>query len=263
METRYNLRLFRATQAYICSACEKTIRKGMLYFRGEPHPMAKRHRGATTKHFCTVCAIGRSQWEVGGGRFAKYRPEDSFQLMLPFVEVLEKLPGMLLQAAIVELGEKTEEGRIIQAVAIPWLEIIAQVSKNPDFLFQVSWRKLEELIAGAYEREGWDEVTLTPPSSDGGRDVIAIKKGICSIRIIDQVKAYSAGQCVSAHDIRALIGVLASDPNVSKGYVTTTAKFAPKICDDTSINQFIPYRLELRDGEYLRNWLLQVANSRR
>jgi len=173
------------------------------------------------------------------------------------------MPGMLLQTAIVQLGEKTEEGQIVQAVALPWFEIIDQVSKNPDFLFQVQWRKLEELIAGAYEKEGWDEVTLTPPSSDGGRDIIAVKKGVCRIRIIDQVKAYATGQRVSADDIRSLIGVLASDLNVSKGFVTTTAEFAPKIYDDHNINQFIPYRLELRDGDCLRNWLLQVANEKK
>ncbi|HUT30364.1 MAG TPA: restriction endonuclease [Sedimentisphaerales bacterium] len=183
-------------------------------------------------------------------------------MKLPFIEVLQKLPGMLLQTAVVELGQKTEEGRILRAVALPWFEIIAQVSKNPDFLFQVPWRKLEELIAGAYEKAGWDEVILTPPSGDGGRDVIAVKKGICRIRVIDQVKAYAPERCVSASDVRALLGVLASDPNVSKGFVTTTAEFAPKIYADSSINQFIPYRLELRDGKELRNWLLRVAENR-
>ena len=216
--------------------------------------MARRHRGATTKHLCTVCATGRPPYE-----FFSEPPE---QFKLPFVEALEKLPGMLLQASIVQLGEKTEEGRIIEAVALPWFEIIAQLCKNPDFRFQVSWRKLEELIAGAYEREGWDAVTLTPPSGDGGRDVIAVKKGVLKIRIIDQVKAYAPGQRVSASDVRALIGVLSSDPNVSKGFVTTTAEFAPKIYDNPSINQFIPYRLELRDGDHLRDWLLQVANKK-
>jgi len=84
---------------------------------------------------------------------------------------------------------------------------------------------------------------LTPPSSDGGRDVIAVRKGICKIRIIDQVKAYAPKQRVSANDIRSLIGVLSSDLNVSKGFVTTTAEFAPKIYTDPSINQFIPYRV--------------------
>jgi len=46
----------------------------------------------------------------------------------------------------------------------------------------------EEIIAGAYKKAGFDEVTLTPRSGDLGRDVIAIKKGLGSVRVIDQVK---------------------------------------------------------------------------
>jgi restriction system protein len=183
-------------------------------------------------------------------------------MKLPFVGVLDHLPGILLQTAVVQLGEKTEEGRIIEAVALPWFEIIARISENRDFRFQVPWRRLEEMIAGAYEREGWDEVILTPRSGDGGRDVIAVRKGICRIRIIDQVKAYGPRQRVCADDVRALLGVLASDRNVSKGFITTTAQFGPKIYEDSSINQFIPYRLELRDGEDLTNWLLQLAKNK-
>lgn len=260
MESRNYHKFYRAKKTYICAACQQTITKGEPYFRDEPHPMARRHRGATTKQICTVCATGRPPWDFV--EFAKHRPEDRFQLKLPFVKVLEKLPGLLLQTAIVELGEKTEEGRIVQAVALPWLEIIAQVSKNPDFLFQVPWRKLEELIAGAYDKAGWDQVTLTPRSSDGGRDIIAVRQGVCRIRIIDQVKAYAPDRYVCANDVRALLGVLSSDLNVSKGFVTTTAKFAPGILEDTSIKPFIPYRLELKDGEALRRWLIDVAKNR-
>lgn len=148
---------------------------------------------------------------------------------------------------------------MVQGVALPWLEIVSLIEKDPNFLYQVPWRRLEELIAGAYKREGWDEVTVTPRTGDGGRDIIAVKQGLCAIRIIDQVKAYSQGHRVTANDVRALLGVLSSDPNVSKGFVTTTAEFAPRIMEDITIKPFIPYRLELKDGVQLRSWLVQVA----
>jgi len=57
-------------------------------------------------------------------------------------------------------------------------------------------------------QSGFDEVTLTPRSGDYGRDVIAIKKGIGTIRVIDQVKAYKPGHLVGANDVRALLGAL-------------------------------------------------------
>lgn len=171
-------------------------------------------------------------------------------------------PNLLLQSTILKLGDKVNDGEIVEAVTLPWLEIVKQISKDPRFLYQLPWRRMEELIAGAYEQEGWDEVILTPRSGDRGRDIIAIKRGICQIRIVDQVKALGPGEHVTANDVRALIGVLYSDPQATKGFVTTTARFAPRIQDDPSINPFIPYRLELIDGDALITKLTQIENSK-
>jgi len=116
----------------------------------------------------------------------------------------------------------------------------------------MDWRRMEELVAGAYKREGWPQVELTPRSGDKGRDVIATKPGFGSIRIIDQVKAYRPGHKVPADDVRALLGVLTRDQNVSKGIVTTTSTFAPGVEDE--LKALIPHRLELKDGPRLLEW---------
>ena len=162
-------------------------------------------------------------------------------------------PDLLIQAAIVTFGDKTTEGRLIEAVAIPWLEIVRKLARNPRFLHEIDWRTMEELFAGAYKKEGWPQVELTPRSGDKGRDVIATKPGFGSIRIIDQVKAYRPGHKVPADDVRALLGVLTREQNVSKGIVTTTSTFAPGIEDE--LKAFIPNRLELKDGPRLLEWL--------
>jgi len=172
------------------------------------------------------------------------------------------LPDVLLQAAVVCFGEKVQEGQLIEGVAIPWFEIIRHLDRDPSFLFKIPWRKLEELIAGAYEREGWPEVVLTPPSGDGGRDVIATRPGLGSIRIVDQVKAYSPGHLVTADEVRSMLGVLQQDLNVSKGLVTTTSGFAPRIAEDDRLKAFMPYRLELRGGVDLRNWLIDLTKKK-
>lgn len=41
------------------------------------------------------------------------------------------------------------------------------------------------------------------------------------------------------------------DHNTSKGIVTTTSDFAPKIQDDPLIKPLIPYRIELVNGPML------------
>lgn len=169
-------------------------------------------------------------------------------------------PDILLQAAILDFGDKTNEGYLVRAVSIPWFEIIRELARDPGFLSKVPWRKLEEIIAGAYQREGWPEVILTPRSRDGGRDVIATKPGIGSIRIIDQVKAYKPGHRVTADEVRAVLGVLSADQNVSKGVITTSSEFAPGIEQDLNLRAFMPYRLELKDGEALRRWLMELSS---
>src|SRR5262249_8708975 len=157
---------------------------------------------------------------------------------------------------ILVTGDKTDQGQIIRAVTTPWVEIIKQYQQDPEILLRLKPRQLEELIAGAYEKAGYPEVILTPSSGDRERDVIvtATLPGIGKIRIVDQVKRYDRHHRVTGDEVRALVGVLYRDPDVSKGIVTTTSDFAPGIFDE--LRNLIPTRLELKNGRQLREWLL-------
>lgn len=178
-------------------------------------------------------------------------------------EVLTRLEAKtqqtLLQAAIVTPLAHTREGALVQAVALPWIELVMALEHDPDIVHQLHWRKWEEIVAAAYEREGF-EVVLTPRSNDRGRDVIAVHREIGTIRIFDQVKAYAPGHLVTANDVRAMLGVLTADSNVSKGFVTTTSSFAPGILKDPGFTALMPYRLELRSRKELISWLAAVKN---
>ncbi|MBW1794178.1 MAG: restriction endonuclease [Deltaproteobacteria bacterium] len=167
--------------------------------------------------------------------------------------------SLLVQSLVIP-EEKVSEGLLIKAVSLPWFEIINWIAKDPAVIFKLSAEKWEEIIAGAYVEAGFDEVVLTPRSGDFGRDVIAVKKGLGEIRIIDQVKAYKPGHLVKANDVRALMGVLQND-GASKGFLTTTSDFAPKIIDDPLITPFIPQRLELINGEKLISRLQEIASK--
>jgi restriction system protein len=172
-------------------------------------------------------------------------------------------PSLLLQTVIVA-GERTNErpnqGTLIQAVALPWFDVIALLQKDPSIAFQISWEKWEEIIAGAYAKAGFEEVILTPRSGDYGRDVIATKKALGTIRVIDQVKAYSPGHLVTGEEVSALWGVMQGDKS-SKGFLTTTSDFAPRIKDNPFIMEFIPTRLELINGKMLLTNLEQLARG--
>jgi restriction system protein len=87
------------------------------------------------------------------------------------------------------------------------------------------------------------------------------KKGICTIRVIDQVKAYKPPHLVTADDVRALIGVIHGD-GASKGCLTTTSDFAPQLKTDPLIVPFIPSRLELVNGPELFAKLEELARQK-
>ena len=164
--------------------------------------------------------------------------------------------------ALLHFGQPHAEGALVEAVAVPWFAILEEFSRDANAIYGIDPRRWEEIIAGAYKQAGFDEVILTPRSGDKGRDVIATKLGLGSIRFFDQVKAYKPGHLVTAEEVRAMIGVISGAQNVSKGLVTTTAAFAPRLREDEFIKPFIPHRLELRARDELLAWLKVVGNRR-
>jgi restriction system protein len=174
----------------------------------------------------------------------------------------QPLPTMIIKAELLSFGDTTPEGRLVEAVAIPWFAIIERLQDRAH-AYEIDPRKWEEIIAGAYEQAGFDEVLLTPRSGDFGRDVIATITGVGSIRIFDQVKAYAPDRPVPAKDVRELIGVITGAQNVSKGVITTTSTFAPHVEDDPFIKPFLPHRIELKPWDVLIPWLQELAKRPR
>jgi restriction system protein len=168
--------------------------------------------------------------------------------------------SLVLQSLFVP-GDKTPDGQLIEAVTLPWYKIIKEIGDDPDLAFRIEPRMWEEIIACAYKEAGWDEVIITPRSGDHGRDVVAVKRGFGTIRVIDQVKAYGPKHLVSADEVRAMLGVVLGDHQSAKGFVTTTSDFAPRILEDPTISYHVPSRLELTNGETLRKRLKGLASS--
>src|SRR6266478_3963270 len=179
----------------------------------------------------------------------------------PSIQVIEEGASTtaLLVQAIVEPYGSTDEGNLVRAVSLPWRAIVERLAKDWSQAFQIPARAWEKMIAAAFYQDGYDEVILTPRSGDRGRDVIAIKRGVGCIRIIDSVKAYKPSHLVRHDDVRALAGVLHGDLKASKGIVTTTSDFAPGIATDPYLAPLMPFRLELMNGERLKKWLSDLS----
>ncbi|WP_433318644.1 restriction endonuclease [Micromonospora chersina] len=90
------------------------------------------------------------------------------------------------------------------------------------YLLNLSSRQFEQIVEHLYDAMGYD-TELTPPQSDGGRDIIAIKRGPGQQEhIFIECKRYEAK--VGVRRVRELAGVVSSSL-VNKGILVTTATF--------------------------------------
>lgn len=203
-----------------------------------------------------------SEWSRDGEWHARARSSAIPGMAVPGLAIPGRgLPpvGILLQT-VLELGPRVDDGQVVRAVTLPWFEIIKALDQDWELAFRMSARQWEEMVAGAYERGGADQVILTPRSGDHGRDVIATFRGIGTIRVIDQVKAYKPPHLVTADDVRSLLGVLEGD-GASKGFLTTTSDFAPRLREDPLMKPFLGRRIELVTGSELLRRLKELGSQ--
>lgn len=84
------------------------------------------------------------------GRRRRYMP---LTLREAALRAFHPITSLLVQTLIVR-GAKTTEGQLIEAVAIPWFDIIDLLSKDPKIAFEIPPDRWEEIIAGAYRKSG-------------------------------------------------------------------------------------------------------------
>lgn len=152
--------------------------------------------------------------------------------------------GSLTLGALIIPEKSVTEGTLVKSVGDLWLEIARFLSLDWSLAFQIDPDKWEELVAGAFNKVGY-QVILTPRSGDRGRDLIATKDGIGSIRILGSVKAYRADRLVTRAHVHEMLGLVAGDQRATKGIIATTSDFAPKVLADPGLARSVPYKLEL------------------
>jgi restriction system protein len=175
----------------------------------------------------------------------------------------KKKLGRILTATILCPHLKVKEGTLVRVAAPAWASLIELLQIDYEVLSTVSARQLEEIVAAAYDRVGFDRVVLTPPSGDHGRDIIAEKDGWGTIRVVVQVKSYTAKNLVSADEVRSLIGTYFMEPGATKAVLATTSDFAPRLRDAPNIAPLLGRELLLLNRKQLVERLVQTEYSRR
>lgn len=128
---------------------------------------------------------------------------------------------------------------------------IVNLAKNPEKLRDIEPLRFERIIAELLAGKGYD-VQLTPPSRDGGYDIMALRKDPLGIETTTLVecKRYKPDNKVPISVIRGLYGVK-SYLGVSNALLVTTSTYT------SESRKFVEskYDIQLFDFDDIKGWL--------
>ncbi|MEM9557260.1 MAG: restriction endonuclease [Acidobacteriota bacterium] len=133
-------------------------------------------------------------------------------------------------------------------------ELIRRAEAEPDLLRQISPRRFEELVAEILEKMGY-HVELTPPTADGGFDLVAAKnESLGELVFLVECKRYVPPRKVGVELIRSLHGVL-EHSRATGAMLVTSSHFTRGAADYQKTEK---HRLKLSDYQTIRGWLNEV-----
>jgi hypothetical protein len=136
-------------------------------------------------------------------------------------------------------------------------DLIAQLAKEPELMYELDPRQFEELIAELYHRQGF-EVHLTHPSADSGVDMYAVQKApFGSFLTAVECKRYGKDHLVGVSLVRQLLGTI-METNASTGVVATTSRFTR---DARAFQEQQSHRIALQDFLSISDMLKRVAQE--
>jgi restriction system protein len=169
---------------------------------------------------------------------------------------------VLAHGALLIPEANVSEGMLVKTYADLWLQLARELGNDWTKAFNLSDREWEEMLAGAFKRDNFDEVILTPRSGDHGRDVIAFRKPMVgSIRILASMKAYSPSNTVPRSHVDEMLGVLTREPGGTKTLIATTSDFAPDLFAAPGLKNLVPGKVELMNGAKLQQWLTALTQN--
>lgn len=133
-------------------------------------------------------------------------------------------------------------------------EIIKLLVDNPKFLYQISARDFERLIAEIFSLKGF-QVELTAQTRDGGKDIIAFYRDSLGLRTkyVIECKRYAWHNPVDISVVQRLEGVRNS-LDAHKGILATTSRFTQPAIVWSKIERNV-WNLELKSYNDIVDWL--------
>ena len=157
-----------------------------------------------------------------------------------------------------ELPSSRREHRAVIADVVAVSDAFLQrLHKNPGLLYELSPRGFEELVAELLARLDY-QITLTPASKDGGKDIYAAKKDdIGTFLYVVECKKYSPDRPIGVGLVRQLNGVVHAE-QATAGILATTSFFTKGARE---FQKTIPFQMSLKDYFGIQEWLGKVLGK--
>jgi hypothetical protein len=171
-----------------CDTCrDEAATEEMLMVKEEPIHEPSRHRGLSDAVRSTTTGENKAGFGLLGvdarGQAGTLFTVENFGLhgvaaraeAGSFVVHIDKAAStvVLRVSSIIIPERRTNEGILIRSTGALWAELANQLGADWSVALELTPTQWEEMVAGAFKKAGYDDVTLTPRSRDRGRDVIA------------------------------------------------------------------------------------------
>jgi restriction system protein len=151
-----------------------------------------------------------------------------------------------------------EERQLVSGVVIVTDDLLDRIKAKPAEMYSLTPRQFEELVAELFRRQGY-EVTLTPASKDGGKDIYVAKhETVGALMYLVECKQFAPDRPVGVGLIRQLYGVVQQE-NATGGILATTSFFTKGAKEFT---EKVRYRLSLKNYIDLQKWVEQSRGQR-
>jgi DNA-directed RNA polymerase specialized sigma24 family protein len=144
---------------------------------------------------------------------------------------------------------------IVDDVTQVTANLLSRLADEPEELYSISPRQFEQVVAELLARQGYD-ITLTPASKDGGKDIYAATKTVLGTFLyVVECKKYSPDHPVGVGLVRQLYGVVQQE-KATAGILITTSFFTKPAKEFQGQAAF---QISLRDFFEIRKWLDEVT----
>lgn len=174
-------------------------------------------------------------------------------------EVLHRLQGFSQSGVLdsagkpIILGAPADRQIIIDVTSVSD-QLLERVHANPKLMYELTPRKFEEFVAEVLSRLGYN-VTVTPASRDGGKDIYAAKKDhLGSFLYVVECKKYAPDNPVGVGLIRQLNGVVQAE-QATAGILATISFFTKGAKE---FQRRISHQMGLKDFLGIQEWLSEV-----